>query len=97
MAVSNVEKSGSTEWVGLESVVAVKMPSTFPAAKMRPGHYFDFTEQNDNVLHRNFTTHDFSRRRTRSTLFIVRVGGLVPVGPGFTGRVGGGSMLVRNG
>ena len=51
------------------------MPSTTLAAKMRSGHYFDFIGQNDKVLHWDCTTHGYSRR-TRSTLFIVRVEGL---------------------
>ena len=63
---------------------------------MRSGHYFNFIEQNGKVLHRNCTTHGYSRR-TRSTLFIVRVEGL---GPGWCGIYregwGVGSMLVRN-
>ena len=58
------------------------MPSTTPAAKMRSGHYSDFIEQNDNVLRPNCTNHGHSRRRTRSTLFIVRVGGLGAGWPG---------------
>ena len=95
VAVPSVEGSGVTERVG--SVAAVEMPSTTPAAKMRPGHYFDFIEQNDSILHHNCTTYDYSRRRTRSTQFIVRVGKL---GPGWS-RIyregwGGGVRLVRN-
>ena len=58
------------------------MPLTTPAAKMRSGHYFDFIEQNDKVLHRNCTTHGYSRRKTRSSLFMARVKGL---GPGWCG------------
>ena len=54
------------------------MPLMTPAAKMRSGHYFDFMEQNDKVLYRSCITHGYSRRRTRSTLFIVRVEGLGP-------------------
>ena len=76
----------------------VEMPSTTPAAKMRSRHYFDVVEQNGNVPHRNCTTHPYSRRRTRSTLFIVSVGGS---GPGWFGihreSWMGGSMFVRNG
>ena len=56
----------------------MEMPSTSPAAKMLSGHYFDFLEQNGKVLHRNCTTHGYSRRRTRSTMFIVRVKELGP-------------------
>ena len=52
------------------------MTSTTPSAKMRSGHYFNSVEQNDKSLYRNCTTHGYSRRRTRSTLFIVRVWGL---------------------
>ena len=73
------------------------MPSTTPAAQMRSGHYFDFLEQNDKVLHRNCTTHGYSRKITRSALFIVRVEWSVLVGAGFAAKVGGGSMLVRSG
>ena len=58
------------------------MQSTTPAAKMRSGHYFDFIEQNDKVLHRSCTTHGYSRRGTQNTLFIVRVEGF---GPGWCG------------
>ena len=58
------------------------MPSTTPAAKMRSGHYFDFMEQNDKFVHRNCTIHGYSRRSTRSTMFIVRVKSL---GPGWCG------------
>ena len=74
------------------------MPSTTPATKKRSGHYFDFIEQNVKVLHHNCTTHGYSRRRTRRTLFSVRVERL---GPGWCGiyREGWGveSILVRNG
>ena len=74
------------------------MPSTTPATKMRSGHYFDFIELNDKVLHRNCTTHSYSRIRTRSALFIVRVEGS---GLGWCGICregwGGSSMLVQNG
>ena len=60
---------------GSGSVVAVDIPSTTPAAKRRSGNHFDFILHNDNVLHRNCTTHGYSRRRTRSILLTVRVGG----------------------
>ena len=74
------------------------MPSTTPTAKMRSMHYFGFIKLIDKVLHRNCTTHGYSRRRMRSTLFIVRVEGLAP-GWGSICREGwgGGSILVRNG
>ena len=73
------------------------MKSTTAAAKIRSRYYFDFLEQNDKALHRNCTAHGHSRRRTRSTLFIVRVEGL---DTGWCGIYregwGGGSMLVRS-
>ena len=54
------------------------MQSTTPTAKMRSGQYFDFIDQNDKVIHRKFTTHCYSMRRTQSTLFTVRLDGLGP-------------------
>ena len=45
---------------------------------MRSGHCFDLIEQNDKDLRRRCTTDGYSRRRTRNSLFIVRVEGLDP-------------------
>ena len=60
VVVPNVEESGLTERVGF-SGGTVGNAINDPRRKDTSGHYLDFIEQNDKVLHRNCTTHRYSR------------------------------------
>ena len=90
VAAPNVEGSGLTE-MGRGQWRWWKCRQRPRPQKCSPGIISILLEQNNKVLHRNCTTHGDSRRRTQSTLFIVRVEGLGPGWcAGLTAWVGGG-------
>ena len=72
VAVPNVEGSGLTD-MGRGQWRWWKCRQRPWPQKCAPGIISILLEHNDKVLHRNCTTHGYSRRRTLSTLFIVRV------------------------